>query len=167
MTSLRFSFLFLTLLIFGACKNIDQVLVGEIQNRNAEFESLKGEYNAYFDAVAAFSERVHQSNDAVKADSGYVQVLNMIETFTGKGNNRLNEIASAQGELTQLLADYSSGVKKTDDVRKDYQRIGTYLKDLRENLDYLNGLMAKSQQQLDTLQAATASQVPVTVKAKK
>ncbi len=164
MISSRFAFLFLTLLLVLACKNIDQVLIGEIQNRNAEFESLKGEYNAYFDEVARFSQSVHQSPDAVKTDSGYVQLINIVETLTGKGNNRLNEIASAQAELTQLLADYTSGVKKTDDVRKDYQRINKSLKSLRESLDSLEGLLDKSKLQLDTL--LTLSPVGFTVKPK-
>jgi hypothetical protein len=165
MTKFYLAFMCFSLLTFLACKNIDQVLIGEIQNRNAELEALKGSYNDFFIAVGKFAEKTHSASDLVKADSGYVQLLDLVETMTGKGNNRVNEINAAQAELTKVLADYNSGVKKTDDVRKDFQRIGLTLKQLTENRDYMEGKLRAGQAKFDSL-AANVIAAPIAAKKK-
>jgi hypothetical protein len=148
------TFLACTMLFFVACKNIDQTLIGEIQNRVSEFDLLKGEFDGMFKQVGQFSEKAHGASDAVKADSLYIGYLSLVETITGKGNNRMNEMTEAQAQLNSILVDYNSGAKKTDEVRKEYQRINKMYDAQQENLTFMAGKLAKANMQLDSLALA-------------
>jgi hypothetical protein len=141
----------LTFGLFIACKNIDQTLIGDLQNRVTEIETLKNTYIGHDKSVARFSDAINAAPDSVKLDSSYLFMARMIDTLKVNGKSGMKQLSETQTGLSGLLADYNSGAKKTDEVRKGFQNAGEVLKSQEKFLNNSSLMIVQSMQILDSL----------------
>ena len=157
MKKLLFFALLASATLFTACKNIDQTLLGDMQNKLTELDALKTTLTNNATGISDLATMVGAAPEAVKANPEFAALSEMANGMVTKNSSLLQELGSMQTNLSGMVADYTAGKIKTDDVKTKFAEVPAFLSGATESSSKMTTVLATLKAQYDAMATAPAA----------
>lgn len=144
------------LLLLGACKNVDQVLVGKLQAEQAKIKENLPSIEANAQKAAALLKEMDAAPAALKIypKLNFAEVYGNADAVNTKYTAILGILNGATAQLDSLMKNYADGPLKTEDVQAGLEVIGKDIENLPRFQDRVIPFMEKTSTDFNTLLAA-------------
>lgn len=155
MKNLFFLFVSITLFATIGCKGVDKELVSKMQADAVKLDSLSAPLGDLGKKVENLYNLVNAAPESVKnsGDAQYGELLTTSSAMNQKVQATTAEYNDIVSKLKALVADYSAGKIKKEDVQKEYETISYAVKGLPDLVRRINEVADQSEAQYAKMSA--------------
>ncbi len=145
----------MTMLAVTSCDSVDKELVSSIQNDIKVMDGLSAPIAALGTSVNNLAQQVNAAPEGMKAenDPDFNDLVSLSEGLVQKQQSTLAEYNDLMAKLKSLVADYSAGKLKTEQVRAEYENLKTGMQGVSDLVGRMSAMTDQMQAQFAKMSA--------------